>query len=72
MNVTNRAGFSPLHLCCQNGHNETSRVLLLANASPDVKNHVRRALVDLYRTGEKKASVPLKKIIIINLCYFLS
>lgn len=40
VNAVNRAGFTPLHLCCQNGHNETCRVLLLANASPNAKNHV--------------------------------
>ena len=24
--IKNRGGFAPLHLCCQNGHNETCRV----------------------------------------------
>jgi ankyrin repeat protein len=40
VNAVNRAGFTPLHLCCQNGHNETCRVLLWADANPDAKNHV--------------------------------
>ena len=29
-----------MHLCCQNGHNETCRVLLLAGCKPDIKNNV--------------------------------
>ena len=39
--IKNRGGFAPLHLCCQNGHNETCRVLLLAGCKPDIKNNVR-------------------------------
>ena len=42
VNAVNRAGFTPLHLCCQNGHNETCRVLLWADANPDAKNHVKQ------------------------------
>ena len=38
--IKNRGGFAPLHLCCQNGHNETCRVLLLAGCKPDIKNNV--------------------------------
>ena len=40
--IKNRGGFAPLHLCCQNGHNETCRVLLLAGCKPDIKNNVRQ------------------------------
>ena len=39
--IKNRGGFAPLHLCCQNGHNETCRVLLLNGCKPDLKNNVR-------------------------------
>ena len=38
--IKNRGGFAPLHLCCQNGHNETCRVLLLNGCKPDIKNNV--------------------------------
>ncbi len=38
--IKNRGGFAPLHLCCQNGHNETCRVLLLSGCKPDIKNNV--------------------------------
>ncbi|XP_040572381.1 uncharacterized protein [Lepeophtheirus salmonis] len=36
--MKNRGGFAPLHLCCQNGHNETCRILLLSGCKPDIKN----------------------------------
>ena len=39
--IKNRGGFAPLHLCCQNGHNESCRVLLLNGCKPDLKNNVR-------------------------------
>ena len=38
--IKNRGGFAPLHLSCQNGHNETSRVLLIHGCKPDIKNNV--------------------------------
>ena len=38
--IKNRGGFAPLHLCCQNGHNESCRVLLLHGCKPDLKNNV--------------------------------
>ena len=38
--VKNKGGFAPLHLACQNGHNQTTRVLLLAGCRPDIKNNV--------------------------------
>ena len=38
--MKNRGGFTPLHLSCQNGHNQSSRVLLLHGCRPDVKNNV--------------------------------
>ena len=41
--LRNRGGFSPLHLCCQNGHNETCRVLLRAGCKPNIKNNVSLA-----------------------------
>merc|ERR1719376_1620436 len=37
--IKNRGGFAPLHLCCQNGHNESCRVLLLHGCKPDLKNN---------------------------------
>ena len=40
--MKNRGGFTALHLACQNGHNQSSRVLLLHGCRPDVKNNVRR------------------------------
>ena len=38
--MKNRGGFTALHLSCQNGHNQSSRVLLLHGCRPDVKNNV--------------------------------
>ena len=43
--IKNRGGFAPLHLCCQNGHNETCRVLLLNGCKPDLKNNVSRHFI---------------------------
>ena len=43
--IKNRGGFAPLHLCCQNGHNETCRVLLLHGCKPDLKNNVRKMIL---------------------------
>ena len=39
--MKNRGGFTALHLSCQNGHNQSCRVLLLHGCRPDVKNNVR-------------------------------
>lgn len=36
----NYGGSSALHLCCQNGHNQSCRELLLAGCDPDVQNNV--------------------------------
>ena len=60
--IKNRGGFAPLHLCCQNGHNETCRVLLLAGCKPDIKNNVctylhkffKRFKKDFVRVNSKK------------------
>ena len=41
-NVINKAGFSPLHLAVQNGHNQSARVLLYAGTNGDQKNNVSR------------------------------
>jgi len=38
----NYGGSSALHLCCQNGHNQSCRELLLAGCDPDVQNNVCR------------------------------
>lgn len=35
----NAGGFTPLHLCCQNGHNQSCRELLLAGCDPDLQNN---------------------------------
>ncbi|KAM7307809.1 hypothetical protein ISCGN_011445 [Ixodes scapularis] len=37
--IKNKGGFSPLHLACQNGHNQSTRILLLAGCKPDIKNN---------------------------------
>ncbi|KAL1123649.1 hypothetical protein AAG570_002725 [Ranatra chinensis] len=39
LDTTNCAGFAALHLCCQNGHNQSCRELLLAGANPNVQNN---------------------------------
>ena len=44
LSLANKKGFSPLHLACQNGHNQSCRELLLAGAEPDVRNLVRPSL----------------------------
>ena len=46
--IKNRGGFAPLHLCCQNGHNETCRVLLLNGCKPDIKNNVRNKTIPFF------------------------
>ena len=51
--IKNRGGFAPLHLCCQNGHNETCRVLLLNGCKPDIKNNVRT----YYQSKEDKIMI---------------
>lgn len=40
LHILNNGGFAALHLCCQNGHNQSCRELLLAGCSPDIKNNV--------------------------------
>ncbi|XP_041982480.1 uncharacterized protein LOC121735648 [Aricia agestis] len=39
LRARNAAGFAPLHLATQNGHNQTTRELLLAGAPPDLQNN---------------------------------
>ncbi|XP_011640464.1 ankyrin repeat domain-containing protein 6 isoform X3 [Pogonomyrmex barbatus] len=39
LHARNFAGFAPLHLACQNGHNQTCRELLLAGSNPDLQNN---------------------------------
>ncbi|KAL7735061.1 hypothetical protein ACLKA6_005148 [Drosophila palustris] len=38
LSITNNEGLSALHLAAQNGHNQSSRELLMAGADPDVQN----------------------------------
>lgn len=40
LSIANNEGLSALHLAAQNGHNQSSRELLLAGADPDVQNNV--------------------------------
>lgn len=40
LHAKNLAGFAPLHLACQNGHNQTCRELLLSGCNPDLQNNV--------------------------------
>ena len=40
LHARNLAGFAPLHLACQNGHNQSCRELLLAGCNPDLQNNV--------------------------------
>ena len=49
--IKNRGGFAPLHLCCQNGHNETCRLLLLHGCKPDIKNNVSCKAVKISQSG---------------------
>lgn len=44
LRARNAAGFAPLHLACQNGHNQSCREILLAGAPPDLQNNVRSYL----------------------------
>ncbi|XP_061718981.1 ankyrin repeat domain-containing protein 6 isoform X2 [Cydia pomonella] len=39
LRARNAGGFAPLHLACQNGHNQSTRELLLAGAPPDLQNN---------------------------------
>ncbi|XP_037715935.1 uncharacterized protein LOC119550972 [Drosophila subpulchrella] len=39
LSIANNEGLSALHLAAQNGHNQSSRELLLAGADPDVQNN---------------------------------
>ena len=67
--IKNRGGFAPLHLCCQNGHNETCRVLLLAGCKPDIKNNVSELLfpVKLLKTLSYKLILAIDIVIILDL-----
>lgn len=47
LHARNLAGFAPLHLACQNGHNQSCRELLLAGCNPDLQNNV--SIVSLRR-----------------------
>ncbi|KAH8413783.1 hypothetical protein KR222_008090, partial [Zaprionus bogoriensis] len=38
LNILNNEGLTALHLAAQNGHNQSSRELLMAGADPDVQN----------------------------------
>ena len=38
--VTAQQGHSALHLACQQGHNQSCRILLLNGCKPDIKNNV--------------------------------
>jgi len=38
VNTQNNGGFTPLHLSCQAGHNQSTRELLLADADPKLVN----------------------------------
>jgi ankyrin repeat protein len=40
LHLKNCGGFAALHLCCQNGHNQSCRELLLAGCNPDLQNNV--------------------------------
>lgn len=40
LHIRNNGGFAPLHLACQNGHNQTCREILLAGCEPDIQNNV--------------------------------
>ncbi|GLG94494.1 Ankyrin repeat and KH domain-containing protein mask [Gryllus bimaculatus] len=40
LHLKNCGGFAALHLCCQNGHNQSCRELLLAGCSPNLQNNV--------------------------------
>jgi len=42
LSIANNEGLSALHLAAQNGHNQSSRELLLAGADPDVQNNVSK------------------------------
>ncbi|XP_048507375.1 uncharacterized protein LOC105688466 isoform X3 [Athalia rosae] len=39
LHARNLTGFAPLHLACQNGHNQSCRELLLAGCNPDLQNN---------------------------------
>ncbi|XP_077302728.1 ankyrin repeat domain containing protein 6 diego [Arctopsyche grandis] len=39
LHIRNNGGFAPLHLACQNGHNQTCREILLAGCEPDIQNN---------------------------------
>lgn len=45
LHARNLAGFAPLHLACQNGHNQSCRELLLAGSNPDLQNNVSDPLI---------------------------
>lgn len=47
LHARNLAGFAPLHLACQNGHNQSCRELLLAGCNPDLQNNVSNSF-DLF------------------------
>lgn len=56
--VSAQAGNIALHLACQNGHMQTTRVLLLGGARPDSKNNVSvRSLPELLISDQSVAFI---------------
>lgn len=57
LHARNLAGFAPLHLACQNGHNQSCRELLLAGCNPDLQNNVSNSF-DLFPLSPLRRFLP--------------
>ncbi|ALC40672.1 dgo [Drosophila busckii] len=64
LSISNNEGLAALHLAAQNGHNQSSRELLLAGADPDVQNYGDTALHTACRYGHAGVT----RILLSGLC----
>ncbi|XP_063974684.1 ankyrin repeat domain-containing protein 6 isoform X2 [Diachasmimorpha longicaudata] len=65
LHARNIAGFAPLHLACQNGHNQTCRELLLAGCNPDLQNNYGDTPL---HTSARYGHAGVTRILISGLC----
>ncbi|XP_011299630.1 ankyrin repeat domain-containing protein 6 isoform X2 [Fopius arisanus] len=65
LHARNLAGFAPLHLACQNGHNQSCRELLLAGCNPDLQNNYGDTPL---HTSARYGHAGVTRILISGLC----
>ncbi|XP_044594129.1 ankyrin repeat domain-containing protein 6 isoform X2 [Cotesia glomerata] len=65
LHTRNFSGFAPLHLACQNGHNQSCRELLLAGCNPDLQNNCGDTAL---HTAARYGHAGVTRILISALC----